>query len=250
MARSNSLSLVNTVLSRTGDFPSLSTLLNSPANIAGKIVGMMNTSLAKIESVTAWPQLRITESFIANGGSTVFTYTGAEDISPTSIISVYIAGGDSLVELTDQQLDRVKSHTNGTTPRYFRRSFIPSNNTNSQPSIEIYPTPPINAVITVTYYARATRFSINSDTSKTDFDDELVLAGALYYSDLYDGLDRGYKAIFDELLSLVARDNSRNTLHVTIDDWFRVASKNPNAWNDSLFIEAWQREHEEYYSQV
>ena len=58
MASNSALTLVNRILSTTGDYSALASLVGSPAAIADRIIDFLNIALSEVEQVSEWPELR------------------------------------------------------------------------------------------------------------------------------------------------------------------------------------------------
>ena len=202
MSSSTALQLVNKVLILTGDYQPLSTIANSPADIGARIVHFLNEAIADIDSAINWPQLRITATGTGDGTSDLFDFSGTEDVRFDGAISVWIPNVGRLVELPPQEFDSVQAENviRGN-PVYFMRGVGQGNKL----QLQIYPVPANGQTINLTAYRRATRLDPAVDTSTTDFDDELLIYGAMAHMDAFDGMDRGYgpmfqKALYDAIL--------------------------------------------------
>jgi hypothetical protein len=249
MASSIALTVVNKVLSTTGDYSALPALTDSPANIAERVLDFCNITLADLEGASIWPALKVEGTFTGDGTTTAFTYLGAEDIPAHGISSVWVVGGDLLDELNTPQFDRVRAQgASGAAPKYFTRSFV-----NNKPVVEIYPAPAAASTVRTTMYRRATPLSYVASTTltpetwtTTEFDDNLVVYGALMHLDAYDGMDRGYKVLYDGIKTAVVAQNTRNTLRVPLGEYVRWERKAPGAWSNPLFVESYLKDNPEY----
>lgn len=247
MASNSALTLVNRILSTTGDYSALASLVGSPAAIADRIIDFLNIALSEVEQVSEWPELREEASFNGTGSAVEFIYVGASDVPPNGIGSVWIVGGDLLYELSGPQFDKVKAQAaSGAVPRYFRRGY---DSITSKPSVEIYPAPAAGTGnVKVTMYKRATRFVAGDDsaTNKTELDDSLLIHGALMHMDAYDGMDRGYAPAYEKMKENAVMANTRNTLRVPLGEYVKWSKKVPGAWQDPVFRDSYMKEHPEY----
>ena len=189
---STALDLVNKVLLLTGDLTSITTIVGSTGNIGERIIGFMNLAISDIENRANWPVLRVNAKGAADGLTDVMTFSGTEKVGAESPVSVWIEGQKALTEVTAEQFDMIMAKTAVTgPPEVFQRGEDSTGNL----QIQIYPKPAQGAIVNISGYKKATRLT-NSDTSTTELSDEHILYGALMHMDSYDGMDRGYAALF------------------------------------------------------
>jgi len=191
---SGALVLVNDVMSMTGDSKQLSTIAGSSGGIAERTVRFMNQVIADVEQMHNWAFLRTNAAGVANGVDDIFEFSGTEDVRVGGAVSVWIAGQGSLKELSPSQFDSVigDNALTGSEPLYFQRG----SNAAGTVQVQIYPVPASGTVINLSAYKEADRFDANDDASTTQFDDAVIRYGALMHTDAYDGLDRGYTALY------------------------------------------------------
>lgn len=206
MASSTALTLVNKVLRLTGDYKAVSTISGSPANIAERIIDFMNLVLGDIENKANWPILRVNATGTGDGTNDIFDFTGSEDVRTGGAVSVWIAGQDRLDELTPEQFDRALTEGISGQPLYFQRGV----SSTGKLQVQILPTPANGDVINMTAYAKATRLDAANDSSTTEFDDDLLVYGALMHMDLFDQIDRGYAALYKYKLNDAMSEFFRN----------------------------------------
>jgi len=213
---STALVLVNDILLLTGDNAALTTISGSVGSIGDRIVGFMNLTISDVEKRANWPELRVNAQGISDGITGVMDYTGVGDVRADSAVSVRIDGQGLLQEVTPEQFDIIVAGNKVTgLPAIFQRGST----LGGALEIQIYPTPAVNTVIDVSAYKRATRFT-TSDTSTTEIDDDLIRYGALMHMDAYDGMDRGYAALFKGSLDgAVLKLYSNANYQVMIEDY-------------------------------
>ena len=194
---STALQLVNKILVLTGDYQKLVTIAGAPADIGERIVHFLNEAISDIDSQANWPQLRLSVTGTGDGVNDTFEFGGTEDVRFDGAISVWIPNVGKLVELPPQEFDRVKAENviRGN-PIYFLRGVSPT----GKLQIQFYPIPSNGQTLNVTAYRRATKLDPAIDTSVTEFDDELLIYGAMAHMDAFDGMDRGYGPMFQKAL--------------------------------------------------
>jgi len=217
LASSTALDLVNTVLRTTGDAKPVTTIAGSTGGIAERIIDFLNLVIGDVEKRNNWPALRSNSQGTANGVDDIFEFTGAEDLRVGGAVSVWISGsGELLQELTPEQFDAALSSGQSGTPIYFQRGVAAS----GKLQVQIYPKPTAGSIVNSSGYKKATKFTTADDTATTEFDDELLVYGALMHLDLYDGLDRGYAALFKQQLDVTALEvMSSRQIAVAVDNY-------------------------------
>jgi len=188
MASSTALDLVNQIIVMTGDYSKLSTVVNSPSNIAERIINFLNMAVRDIAKSADLPELRYDFVGTADGTNFIWDVTGA-DVRPDSAVVVTV-NQYTMEEVSPGKLQmlRKEGSYNGGRSRFFARSASSS----GLLSVELYPTPANGDTIEIVSYKRPTLFTV-SDTSTTEImNDDLLILGALAHMDAFDGLNRGY----------------------------------------------------------
>jgi len=190
MASATALTLVNRVLSTTGDYTSLSTVVGSPGGIAERIINFLNITIADVGRIMDMPILYNTFSATADGLNGVWAspdVTSAND----STIAVSV-DRQYLEEVSLAQMTRHKTVRDITgLPQVFSRR----RNAAGGLEVEIYPVPASGSLINIEAYNNPSELTVTdlATTELTGIDDILVL-GALSHMDAYDGMNRGYEA--------------------------------------------------------
>jgi len=212
------LTLVNKVLVTSGDSSPVTTVTGSVGGIAERITEFLNLTIGAIENRTNWAALRVNASGLASGNDDVFDFIGLEDVRSGGAVSVWIANKGLMQELTPEQFDtQLALQSNTGNSLFFQRG---TSVTDGKFQIQLYPTPANGDVISVSAYKRATRFDSAVDTSTTEFDDDILVLGALMHLDSYDGLNRGYAALYqDQLNSDVMANMSNRGTRVEVDGY-------------------------------
>ena len=202
---STALVLVNRVLNTTGDYQDLTSIDGAPVDIGTRILNFLNTTIAEVELITNWPVLR-QDLTATTRGDTVYTYLDTYDIRTEGPVSVWLDGDKQLEELAAEQFDKIKARdgTSGT-PRYFQRRV----GAGKQLSIEILGTVAAGGTLNVSAYRRATR--LTTDSSTTEFDDDILVLGAIMRMDAYDGLDRGYAGLYKNMHGALVNSKFKNS---------------------------------------
>jgi len=196
MSSSTALALVNDVLLLTGDYSSLSTVAGAPGAIGERIIGFLNMTIADIERRGNWPELRVNAQGTADGITGIMTFSGTADLRADGAVSVWIPNHGELEEVSPEQFDIIVASGKMTgLPNIFQRG----SDATGKLQIQIHPLPVSGTVINVSAYKHATRFT-NTDTSITELPDDLLRLGALMHMDAYDGISRGYAALFEKAL--------------------------------------------------
>jgi len=205
------LNLVNRVIRTTGDSKEISTVTGSL--IGERITDFLNQTLGDVEQVANWPRLRVNAQGIGDGADDIFEFTGSDNVREDGPVDVWMPNISPLEELTAAQFDKQLAMNNSGTPLWFQRGVASS----GLVQIQINPTPANGDTINMSAYKRATRFSSIVDTGTTEFDDDILIYGALMHMDAYDGLSRGYAALFKNHLEnkvLSVYSNRIITVHV------------------------------------
>lgn len=188
---STALTIVNDVLLLTGDSSPLTAIDGSIGSIGERVRSFMNLTLSDIEKKANWPELRVNSQGTADGITGIMNFTGTDDVRADSAVSVWISAHKVMDEVTAEQFDIiVASQRMIGLPQIFQRG----SDATGQLQIQIHPMPAAGSIINVSAYKRATRFT--TDTSTTEIDDDLIRYGTLMHMDAYDGMDRGYSALF------------------------------------------------------
>jgi len=209
------LNLVNRVIRTTGDGQEVTTV--SGDLLAERITDFLNQTIGDVEQVANWPRLRVDAQGTGDGSSGTFDFTGTENIREDGPVSVWISGdGRVLDELTPIQFDAQLSKSLTGKPLWFQRRVAST----GKVSIQIYPVPASGSTVNMSAYKRATRFSSSTDSGTTEFDDDVLVYGALMHLDAYDGLDRGYATLFKRHLDMkVAMVYSNRVFAVDADSY-------------------------------
>jgi len=184
------LNLVNRVIRTTGDSKEITTVTGSL--IGERITDFLNQVIGDVEQVANWPRLRLDATGIGNGVDDTFEFTGTQNVREDGPVSVWIETKGLMEELTPVQFDIKLSEPVSGISAWFQRRVAAS----GLAEIQITPTPASGDVIHMSSYKRATRFDSTIDTGTTEFDDDVLVYGALMHMDAYDGLQRGYAALF------------------------------------------------------
>jgi len=213
MASSTALTLVNKVLSTTGDYAELASIASGPAGIGTRILNFINLVIAEVGRAANWPQLRVNATGAADGITGIMEWSGSEDVRSDGPVSVWVATytQDPLEEVTPYQFDRIvgaKVYSGGP-PAVFQRGVSSA----GKMQVQLYPTPALGDTINVSAYRRPTQLVADTDT--TDFDDDMIVTGALAHLDLYDGMDRGYVAQFKDIKRQLYTQAYGNTMYRT-----------------------------------
>jgi hypothetical protein len=220
---STALTLVNRVLAVTGDYKSLTTISGSPAGIGARIVEFLNLTIGDVEKRTNFPFLRVNSQGTGDGTNDIFVFSGTEDVRFGGAVSVWLAQNGVAKELTPSQFDAVVASPNTTsasttsTDYYFQRGVDATTN---KLTIQLYPTPPTGVTINITAHKKATRLDSATDTSVTEIDDDVLVYGALMHMDAYDGMDRGYSALYkNHLDEYVMEFYANRDIQITMESY-------------------------------
>jgi len=219
MASSSALTLVNKVLSLTGDYlPTATAITGLPGYIGERIINFLNVVIGDVEKATNWPVLRVESSGTGNGTDTKWTFNGTEDVRVGGGVSVWIPQIGNLKELDAEQFNEIKAlDSAGGNPRYFVR-YVDA--VSGKLGVEIFPAPLSGQVINMTAYRKATRLDAAIPTGTTDFDDDILVYGALKHMDAFDGMDRGYAAQYQNHLNDMIVSTHSNVDYVrTVEDY-------------------------------
>lgn len=216
MASKTLLELVNEVLLTTGDYSKLTTVINSPGDIAERIMNFLNMTIEDIERTADMPELRYDFSVTADGVNSIWDAPGPVDVRPDSAVIVTV-DKYSLEEVTPGMLHAMKAAgTVAQPPKFFARNASPS----GLLSIEIYPTPASGSQIDIVAYKRATPFTL-SDTATTELmNNNLLVLGALAHIDAYDGMQRGYMQLYQMAKQdMIAQRFKNMQIRITPEDY-------------------------------
>jgi len=205
---SDALTLTNRVLRLTGDLPQVATIVGSVGGVAERIVEYLNLTIGDIERRRNWDILRVDASGLGNGVDALFDFGGAEDVRSYGGISIWITGQGSLTERTPEQLNELKAAPAPISgqPIYFTRKA----GLTGKAQFEIFPAPSNGQVINMTAYRKAVRFDATVTTSTTEFDDDALVYGAMYHLDAFDGLNRGYAPIYNDIVLKMIEEATMN----------------------------------------
>jgi len=197
MPSDNALTLINRVLRTTGDYSQLTTVVGSPAGIAERIIDYMNIVLKDIVRKVEFPELLSKFQATADGINSIYTST-LSFATVGSGVSVIIDGIGKMEEISPTRLDEMRAQPfiQGIygRPQYFARIA----GLNNQLAVDVYPTPQANSIITVSTYLSPTLFT-PIDTSITELsNNDIIVLGTLAHLDAYDGLERGYMALYEK----------------------------------------------------
>lgn len=196
MASSDLKELVNIVLRTTGDLAELTaaqTVAGAAGGIGKRITDFLNLTVTDLEKRTNWPALRLNVAGTTNGTDNTYEFVGTNDLRVGGNISVWVEGVGRLEELTPEQFDRfVAEEDTVGVPTHYQRGVSPS----GVLELQIYPLPTAGYTLHASGYQKATRFDSAVDTGTTEFDDALLVYGALMHMDLFDGMQRGYDSLF------------------------------------------------------
>jgi len=205
------LNLTNRILRTTGDAKEVSTV--SGSLIAERITDFLNQVIGDVEQIANWPRLRVNAVGTGDGVNDTFEFTGSENVREDGPVGVWIQDIDPLEELTPSQFDAQLAQNNTGPPLWFQRGVASS----GKASVQINPVPASGSVINMSAYKRASRFDSTVDTGTTEFDDDILVYGALMHMDAYDGLSRGYASLFKNHMEnkvLSVYSNRIITVHV------------------------------------
>jgi len=205
---SDALTLTNRVLRLTGDLPQVTAIVGSVGGVAERIVEYLNLTIGDIERRRNWDILRVDASGLGNGVDTLFDFGGTEDVRSYGGISIWITGQGSLRERTPEQLNELKAAPAPISgqPLYFTRKA----GLTGKAQFEIFPAPSNGQVINMTAYRKAVRFDAAVATSTTEFDDDALVYGAMYHLDAFDGLNRGYAPIYNDIVLKMIEEATMN----------------------------------------
>jgi len=207
MPSDNALNLVNKVLVATGDYAKLTTVVNSPADIAERIINFANITLADIGRNVDMPIVR--DVFTATGDGTNSIWESTQANSAAFNINYVVVGQSRLRELTVAQLAEARATRSMVgLPQVFARRATGSGTM----SIDVFPTPSAGTNIEVVSYKTPAQFTL-SDTSTTEMNniDDLLVLGCLMHMDAYDGMQRGYAALYEKAKLKLMQDTYKTT---------------------------------------
>jgi len=212
---SDALTLTNRVLRLTGDLPQITgspkqaaAIIGSVGGVAERIVEYLNLTIGDIERRRNWDILRVDASGLGNGVDALFDFGGTEDVRSYGGISIWITGQGSLAERTPEQLNELKAAPAPISgqPIYFTRKA----GLTGKAQFEIFPVPSSGQMVNMTAYRKATRFDATVATSTTEFDDDALVYGAMYHLDAFDGLNRGYAPIYNDIVLKMIEEATMN----------------------------------------
>jgi len=189
---STALVFVNKILSLTGDNPALTTLAGSPGSIADRIINFANLVIADLNDAPVnWEQLRVEMTGTGDGASTEYQVSTTDIVYPEDIEEVTIFQ-NPITEVTKAQMQRYMSQNLSGNPQFWSRKL----GTLADAAVDIYPAPGTAHTITMSAYRQPVYFDVAVDSGTNDFDDRIMIYGTLAQMDGYDGLDRGYGAMY------------------------------------------------------
>jgi len=216
MASSTALTLVNRVLALSGDYSQLSTLSQSPADVAPRIVSMLNLVLDDIQKNIDFPSMKGQSVGIGDGVESVFVATAGGRRAYN--IEYVIADRAHLEEVTQEKLWSLKAATAmAGNPQVFARTAT----ADGQLAVDIYPTPAYGQQVIVGCTVLPTKFTV-SDTSATELNDvdELLVLGAMAHMDAYDQRNRGYSAMYEAMKKKTFADTYKTqNVRITPEDY-------------------------------
>ena len=217
MSSSTTLVLVNKVLRMTGSFKQLAAITGSVGGIGERIIEMLNLAMTDIETKANWPELRVNAQGTANGTDDIFLFSGSENVKADGPVSVWIATEDTMEEVTPAQFDKIVA---GTTLVGNSQVFQRGSSATGVAQVQIFPVPSSGEVVNMSSYKRATRLDDTTPSAVTEFDDEILVMGAIMHMDLYDQINRGYTKRFNDMLTNRFMSYfSNNAIRVEIDDY-------------------------------
>lgn len=217
---STALDLVNKVLRTTGDYKQLAAISGSPAGIGERVVEFLNMTIEELESMANWPILQILSQGTADGLTDVYEFSDvATSVRADGPVSLWIAGHKSLEEVSHVQFDAMlaSASLSGQRPEYFRRSAT----TAGEAQFQIYPIPAAGDIVNLTAFKKAARLDAAVPTGTTEFDDVVLVYGALMHMDAYDQQNRGYAQMFRNLVDQRLVHMYSNQSHVTSVDSYQ-----------------------------
>ena len=222
MASSTLFNLVNSVLRLSGDLNDItdtggtSDVHDAAGGVGRRITEMLNLVITKIEREGNWAALREDSFGTTDGVNDTYEFIGAADARGSGTVAVWVSGYGRLDEVTAEQFAKLVAEGGvaASTPLYFQRQLSAAGNL----QIQMYPLPAANLTVNVSAYRKATKFSTNPavDTETTEFDDDILVTGALMHLDLYDGLQRGYDVLFKDALNMMKLESMSNK-HIRIE---------------------------------
>jgi hypothetical protein len=221
MASSTLKELTNVVLRTTGDLAELTatqTVAGASGGIGKRITDFFNLVIGKIEKESNWAPLRWDSQGTTDGINDTYEFNGADDMRAGGVVSVSIDTLGILEEVTTAQFDKLKSEgVIGGSASYFQRQISAA----GLMQVQIYPLPAAGLTLNVRGYKKASKFTQPPvDTETTEFDDDLLVTGALMHIDLYDQIDRGYATLFMDGLAVAKLEAiSNRQVRVTVESY-------------------------------
>jgi len=192
MPSDNALNLVNRVLRTTGDYQPLSTVVNSPAGIAERIIDYLNLVVEDLDRKIDWPVLYSSFIGTGDGAMTVFMSSGIPSSVNSAIsctIDRHVATEISRKALLEKRAQFPTAHGE----YYFYRMA----GVNNELGVDIYPAPANGSQVIVASTQRPTRFTVDDNSTTEIAADDLLVLGALGHLDAYDGVERGYFQLYE-----------------------------------------------------
>jgi len=221
MASDTCLNLVNRVLLATGDFDPLPTVVNSPGNIADRIIHFMNIAIVDLARKIDFPELYTTFAATGDGvNDRFYVQTQCVDGSNMNVTvnqwpleEISIAEMHNLVETGFLRGKLV--------PRGVSQYFARISATGNQPGVWIYPVPNAGARISVLYKQMPTLFPTGNDNATTEIsDNDLIVLATLAHMDAYVGMERGYMQLYEHELATKWLSLNRNkNLRIVAEDY-------------------------------
>lgn len=206
MASSSLINLVNIILRTTGDASEIvdtaatTDVANATGGIGKRTTDFINLVIDKIEKSHNWAALRVDSTGTTDGVEDTYEFVGVQEMKSGGPVSVWVSDLGRLEEVTAEQFDKLKAEggTAQGVPVYFQRQVSAAGNM----QVQLYPLPATGYTLNISGYRRATKFTQPPvDTETTDFDDALIVTGVLMHIDMYDGMSRGYRALFGDALA-------------------------------------------------
>jgi len=195
MPSDNALTLVNRVLRTTGDYSQLATVVASPAGIADRIIDFLNITLDDLARKIEFPVLESTFQVVADGVNSIFIST-INYASVASGVNCVVDGIGKLEEISRSKLMDMKAKPNNIGVYGQPSVFARQAGVSGELALEVFPLPAVGTVISVLANLSPTKFT-TIDTSVTEIaNNDLLVLGALAHTDAYDGLERGYMALY------------------------------------------------------
>jgi len=216
MASSTALELVNRALITTGDYAKLNTVINSPADIAERIISFLNLVVADVGRIMDFPILSEVFNGISDGTSSKFQSSTGTGMAANSVRSCSV-NGIRLELVTDAQLVSYRADGIAGLAQFFSITRLPT----GELEADVFPTPASNLPVSIIASNDPSPFTL-VDTSTTEYTgmDDILLLGVLQHMDAFDGLNRGYAKLYAEAkLKLYTHMNRNMQIRITPESY-------------------------------